>query len=242
MVRVAVVTLVAVAGASKVHCPGFSEGVCNCADDCSANANLCACAEARHCCDASSTTPWDGAVWEASVSMAAGETGRPIGAAFSDAAGATKLVVAKNKKVDVYTGAADASAATVERTYALDFLCETPSHFPVTLSGVEDRDVLMTLAGTGPLCDCIWSEGNKCPQHVEIGDGRHFAMGESQTHLASQMPTVTAGLALGVSAGDFADNPLEAYAACAAFTRAAQGCEGGQLQRLISRSFSTRFG
>ena len=42
MARVAVVTLVAVVGASKVHCPGFSEGVCNCADDCSANANLCA--------------------------------------------------------------------------------------------------------------------------------------------------------------------------------------------------------
>ena len=169
------VTLVAVAGASKVHCPGFSEGVCNCADDCSANANLCACAEARHCCDASSTTPWDGAVWEASVSMAAGETGRPIGAAFSDAAGATKLVVAKNKKVDVYTGAADASAATVERTYALDFLCETPSHFPVTLSGVEDRDVLMTLAGTGPLCDCVWSEDNwSCSTLYHYEEFVHF--------------------------------------------------------------------
>ena len=143
------------AAVESVLCPGQNEGDrCYCGaeasgeNDCTLNPSLCACAEAQACCAGEA---WDDVVWSTPAYAAP-----PLrGGAFTDGGGAVKLVVATAAgALDVWGGADDVAAATLESTSApLEFAC------PFTVDELKlaatPRKFLVAVAAAGCVNDPI---------------------------------------------------------------------------------------
>ncbi|KAH8096402.1 hypothetical protein JL720_3773 [Aureococcus anophagefferens] len=157
-------------------------------------------------------------VWSTPAYPSGGD-GYRRGGAFSDAAGATKFVVAAGRDVEVYSGAADAANLTLEANATLDFACSHMAPWELELSSTE-RKMLVGFATAEPACDCEWSENNKCPQDARTSGGLVLDYAMTTALFASGVADVEALVGFGLSE---APGPGETAAeACSEFSAASK--------------------